>query len=520
MSITYTQFNIQEARATALTVSDGLRLLNNGEFIEMRTSKTHPLRIAAVRQTPAHGRIGITFCPGKKDPDAWTGAWHRDLSIDLDAIKDWGATLVVTLVEQHELENLEVPELGKMVHSLGMEWLHLPITDLAIPSSSFETEWRRHGEYIRSLLRNRFDVVVHCKGGLGRSGTIAARILIELGETPTKAIAAVRSARPNAIDQGVQERFVLNITAVPTPTPLSTDEAIKDRAVGALLGLAVGDAVGTTLEFKERDTYEPLTDMVGGGPFDLKPGQWTDDTAMALALADSLNGRDDLDERDLLRRFVKWRAQGTYSCTGECFDIGTTTSHALSQWEKTGKPHSGSTDPKSAGNGSLMRLAPVAIRFWRDRTRLRDIAARQSKTTHAAPEAVDACVAFAELLADAIAGRPVSEVLQVRSNDYAGRIGKIMNGSWRGKQRDDIQASGYVVHTLEAALWCVGRTSDYRSAVLMAANLGEDADTTAAVAGQLAGALYGASKIPNTWANRVAWREKIIGMACKLLAVA
>ena len=183
----------------------------------MRTSQSHPLRIAIVRPTPAHGRIGITFCPGKKDPDAWTGAWHRDLFVDLDAIKKWGAALVVTLVEQHELENLEVPELGAMVRSQGMEWLHLPIRDLSIPSASFETEWRRQGEYIRSLLRNRFDVVVHCKGGLGRAGTIATRILIELGETPQKAIDAVRAVRPHAIDEGVQERFVLEIKAWSAP---------------------------------------------------------------------------------------------------------------------------------------------------------------------------------------------------------------------------------------------------------------------------------------------------------------
>ena len=220
----------------------------------MRTSQSHPLRIASVRPTPAHGRIGITFCPGKKDPDAWTGAWHRDLSVDLDAIKKWGAVLVVTLVEQHELEHLEVPELGAMVRSQGMEWLHLPIQDLSIPSASFEAEWRRQGESIRSLLRNRFDVVVHCKGGLGRSGTIAARILIELGQAPKKAIAEVRSVRPNAIDEGAQERFVLKTKAVPAPVSSSTDEAIKDRAVGALLGLAVGDAVGTTLELSRTAT--------------------------------------------------------------------------------------------------------------------------------------------------------------------------------------------------------------------------------------------------------------------------
>jgi ADP-ribosyl-[dinitrogen reductase] hydrolase len=291
--------------------------------------------------------------------------------------------------------------------------------------------------------------------------------------------------------------------------PSTEPGAIEDRAIGALLGLAIGDAIGTTLEFRARDTYEALTDMVGGGPFNLKVGEWTDDTAMALALSDSLEACEGLDEQDLLGRFVNWWRWGIYSCTGECFDIGITTRQALVRWQSAKDPHCGSIHPMSAGNGSLMRLAPVAIRFWNDRARLRDVAARQSKTTHAAPEAVDACIAFAEVLADAIEGRSKSDVLRARSGPYAGAIGTIMSADWRGKARTAIRSTGYVAHSLEASLWCVDRTTDYRDAVLMAANLGEDADTTAAITGQLAGALYGASSIPENWVSRVAWGEQI-----------
>jgi ADP-ribosyl-[dinitrogen reductase] hydrolase len=302
--------------------------------------------------------------------------------------------------------------------------------------------------------------------------------------------------------------------------PSIEPRAIEDRAIGALLGLAIGDAIGTTLEFRARDGYQPLTDMVGGGPFDLKVGEWTDDTAMALALADSLDGRDDLDEQDLLSRFVNWWRLGSYSCTGECFDIGITTRHALARWQSTRDPHCGSTNPMSAGNGSLMRLAPVAIRFWKDRARLRDIAGRQSKTTHAAPEAVDACIAFAEVLADAIEGRSRVEVLRPRSEPYVGVIGTIMRGQWREKARTAIHSTGYVAHSLEAALWCVDRTTDYGEAVLIAANLGDDADTTAAITGQLAGALYGASGIPEIWVGRVAWGDRIKTKATHLVGMA
>ncbi|WP_373693851.1 ADP-ribosylglycohydrolase family protein [Parafrankia sp. BMG5.11] len=283
--------------------------------------------------------------------------------------------------------------------------------------------------------------------------------------------------------------------------------------------LAVGDAVGTTLEFKQRDSYPLLTDMIGGGPFRLKPGEWTDDTAMALALAQSLIDCGDLDPADLMKRFVQWRKDGAYSCTGTCFDIGMTVSSALSRWQRTGDPLAGSTDPDTAGNGSLMRLAPVALCYFGDRQKLRQVAADQSRTTHGAPEAVSSCVAYAELIAEAIEGSPRGQVLKPRDGDYAHRIGKILDGSWRGKPREEVKSSGYVAHSLEAALWSIGRTADFRSAILTAANLGEDADTTAAIAGQLAGALYGASGIPDDWLQKVAWRDEIQKKALELLRI-
>lgn len=483
----------------------------------MRTSLSHPLQIAAVSPGKGHGRIGITFCPGKKQPGALTGAWDRDLGLDLDAVHAFGAAALVTLIEDHEIANLMVHGIGEETGRRQMDWLHLPIRDVSVPGAAFEQAWQAHGPGLRARLRDGFDVVVHCKGGLGRAGTIAARLLAELGMEPAQAIGEVRQVRNGAIETRAQEEYVLSRRPVIEPAPSTDEEAIRDRAIGALIGLAVGDAVGTTLEFKQRDSYPRLTDMVGGGPFGLKPGQWTDDTSMALALADSLLEGDAFDPADLMRRFVAWREEGAYSCTGSCFDIGITVSSALSRWQRTGDPIAGSTDPNSAGNGSLMRLSPVAIRHWQDREKLRHIAALQSRTTHGAPEAVSACVAYAELIAEAIAGQPRHAVLAPRETDHAGRIADIMGGSWRGALRHDIGSSGYVAHSLEAALWSIGRTSDFRSAILTAANLGGDADTTAAIAGQLAGALYGVSGIPKEWLAKVAWREEIEEVALRLL---
>jgi ADP-ribosyl-[dinitrogen reductase] hydrolase len=483
----------------------------------MRTSLSHPLHIAETSPGPGLGSIGITFCPGKKQPGALTGAWDRDLGIDLDAVNAFGAAALVTLIEDREISDLKVHGIGEETVLRHMDWLHLPITDVSVPGPDFEEAWQIHGPGLRARLRDGFNVVVHCKGGLGRAGTVAARLLIEMGTEPSEAISKVREVRQGAIETSAQERYVMTHGPVTEPAPSTNSEAIADRALGALLGLAVGDAVGTTIEFKSRDSYPRLTDMVGGGPFGLKAGHWTDDTSMALALADSLLEGDEFDPEDLMRRFVGWRDKGEYSCTGTCFDIGMTVGSALSRWKRTGDPIAGSIDPNSAGNGSLMRLSPVAIRHWQDRTTMRKVAAIQSQTTHGAPEAVSACVAYADLIADAIAGQPRHEVLAPRKGDYAGKIERIMRGSWRGAAREDIGSSGYVAHSLEAALWSIGRTSDFRSAILTAANLGHDADTTAAIAGQLAGALYGASGIPAEWLEKVAWREEIEQKATQLL---
>lgn len=484
---------------------------------EPRTSRSHPLQIAEVRPAPDLGLIGLTLCPGKQQSWGLTGAWARDLALDLDAVAAWNAAIVVTLVEPDELERLEVPTLGAEVEARHMSWIHLPIRDRGVPSEDFEAAWVEVGEDLRSRLRSGFNVLVHCMGGLGRAGTIASRLLVELGWSPEDAIRAVRKVRPGALETDEQEDFVHGCVALPEAQPDQSLAAVRERAIGALLGLAVGDALGTTLEFSLRDSRERISDIVGGGPFKLEPGQWTDDTSMALALADSLIACDGLDERDLMIRFVSWMDEGAYSSTGRCFDVGNTVRAALIRFKQTGDPIAGSNDPYSAGNGSLMRLAPVAIRYWDDRDKLLDAAARQSLTTHGAPEAVDACSAFGDLLADAIAGEPRSDVLANGAGDWVAPIGGVMAGSWRGKRRHEIQSSGYVVHSLEAALWCVARTGSFEEAVLLAANLGGDADTTAAITGQLAGSIYGYRAIPRDWLGMLAGQGMIFGMARQLV---
>ncbi|GAN77982.1 ADP-ribosylglycohydrolase family protein [Acidisphaera rubrifaciens] len=295
-------------------------------------------------------------------------------------------------------------------------------------------------------------------------------------------------------------------------------ETMIDRARGALVGLAVGDALGTTLEFSTRDAQPHHTEMTGGGPFRLKPGVWTDDTSMALALADSLVACGGFDPVDAMQRFLGWYRDGNYSPTGECFDIGGTTREALNRYERTGMAIAGSTDEMSAGNGSVMRLAPVAIFASGDAALCARIAAAQSRTTHGAPQAVDGCVLLADRLRRAISGEGRETLLAPQPFDGHPAVQDIAAGTWRGRARAAISASGYVVHTLEAAFWAVAGTSSFEEALIRAVNLGDDADTVGAVTGQIAGALYGMSAIPARWLAPLAWRDRLVAAADDLLS--
>jgi len=297
----------------------------------------------------------------------------------------------------------------------------------------------------------------------------------------------------------------------------SASESFADRARGALLGLAIGDALGTTLEFTRRDSAPRHTEMIGGGPFRLDPGVWTDDTSMALCLAETLLAAGEVEPRDLMGRFIGWWRRGDNSVTGSCFDIGNTTRAALERFERTDNPLAGDPAAAAAGNGSLMRLAPVALFYCDDRAAAGRAARLQSQTTHAAPECLDACEAFALLLVDAFQGAEKSTVLGDQITGFSGRVGDIMAGQWRGKPRDGISSSGYVAHTLEAALWAVSQASSFEEAIILAVNLGDDADTVGAVTGQLAGALWGASAIPPRWLEQLAWRDRLEATARALL---
>jgi len=301
-----------------------------------------------------------------------------------------------------------------------------------------------------------------------------------------------------------------------------------ERYRGSLLGLAVGDAVGTTLEFKSPGTFAPIDDMVGGGPFGLEPGQWTDDTSMALCLADSLVERQGFDPVDQLNRYLHWYRQGFLSSTGECFDIGNTVRSALMRFERTREPFCGSTDPLSAGNGSIMRLAPVPLFFAPTPQEAIEKSGESSRTTHGAATAVDACRYLGALIVGAVNGVSKDALLSARYSPVPGywqqrpltpEVDEVAAGSFKRREPPEIRGTGYVVKSLEAALWAFHHSDSFREGCLLAVNLGDDADTTGAVFGQLAGAFYGEPGIPETWRMRLAHRDLIVSLAERLFAL-
>lgn len=274
------------------------------------------------------------------------------------------------------------------------------------------------------------------------------------------------------------------------------------------------------MEFRPRGSFARVTDMVGGGPFDLQAGEWTDDTSMALCLAASLIQCGGFDPTDQMDRYLLWRDEGYQSVNGRCFDIGNTVSAALRRFESDGEPFAGSTDPRSAGNGSIMRLAPIAIAHHGDESLACERAGESSRTTHGAEECIDACRMLGVVLSRLIAGGSRDVHASLDPDTYrSNALRSIATGGYAGKSVEEIHSSGYVVHTLEAALWCFERETTFEGAVLAAANLGDDADTVAAVCGQIAGAFHGLSGIPERWRERVAWVSELETTADRLFAM-
>jgi ADP-ribosylglycohydrolase/predicted protein tyrosine phosphatase len=481
------------------------------------------------------GKLIAGCYPGAPEPHAARAKLEGLVRCQVDA--------VISLMEPDETDYSGmafVPydtELRDLASERGrtVEFLRYAIRDNTAPTVEFMTEIL---DRIDQLIAEKKIVYMHCWGGRGRTGAVVGCYVARHGMAKgDEALHLVQHLRRNDPTAGypspstdAQRDMVRNWPiGRGTTSPTARAGLSLEHFQGCLLGLAVGDAVGTTLEFSPPGSFQPISDMVGGGPFRLKPGQWTDDTSMALCLAESLIETRDFDPGDQMERYLRWRTQGHLSSTGSCFDIGGTVASALRAFQRTGDPYSGSTNPRSAGNGSIMRLAPVPLAYAHNPREAMDRSADSSRTTHGARTAVDACRYLGGLIVGAVYGRSKEKLLAPYYspapdywNDHplCPEIDEIAAGSFQRRNPPEIKGRGYVVKSLEAALWALHHGASFAEGCLMAVNLGDDADTTGAVYGQVAGAFYGLEGIPENWRDKVARRDLILDFAEKLHALA
>lgn len=215
----------------------------------------------------------------------------------------------------------------------------------------------------------------------------------------------------------------------------------QDRSRGTLLGLAIGDAIGTTLEFRPPGSFRPLTDMVGGGHFCLKKGYWTDDTSMALCLGHSLVACQRFDATDQMQRYCDWLDNGYMSSIGTCFDVGVTVSSALRRFQKTGNPYAGAKSRWSSGNGSIMRLAPIAIACSHDIPLAQRLAAASSRTTHAAPLCLDSCGLLASVLIQLLHGHGKAGLEATGYAASSHEVEQLQRGHWQQKSYQQLKTA-------------------------------------------------------------------------------
>lgn len=298
-----------------------------------------------------------------------------------------------------------------------------------------------------------------------------------------------------------------------------------ERYYGSLLGLAIGDALGAPVEGLAPGMFPRVKHFAAGGVNNIEPGEWTDDTALAMCLAESLVARNGFDPADAMDRIRQWWRAGYWSCREAAFGIGQTTQAAIEYYEAEGAPYAGLTSDESATNGSIMRLAPVPLFYLTQPKEALEMSGASSRLTHASRACVDACRFLGALIVGAAQGVDKETLLQPGfspvqgcwlSQPLTGDIELVAQGSYWEKAPPAIRGRGDVVSSLEAALWAFASTDNFADGALNAVNLGEDADTTAAVYGQLAGAYYGISGIPDSWRDGVLYKKKIVRLAERL----
>lgn len=501
------------------------------------------------------GRLLAGEYPGRSKLNASRERVRRLLEAGIDCF--------INLTHPDELEpyHVELPE--------GVEHHRVPIRDHDVPEDPehmAEILMRLEG----ALAAGR-NVYVHCHAGIGRTGTVIGCWLVERGysgedaldelnrlwrqcsralewgaipETPRQ-VDFVLQWRPRGIAGAdslwgssaatapvARRRELPETREVRPPAPALPEIAagaaqpaaatLRERFLGSLVGLAIGDALAAPAQNAAPGSFEPITSLRGGGPFELPVGAWSDDTAMALCLAESLLESNGFEPRDQVDRYLRWQREGWPSATGRCVGITASTARALAlaQWRR--QPFAGSHDPRQLDPEPLSRIAPVVM-FYIDQPGLAvQYACDAARTTCQAPVVLDACRLFAAILYGALAGYPREQLLAPEPEllgpvALKPRIERLRRGTYRGVDASRMRVGENVVEALRAALWAFAGTESFSAGALRVANLGGSCDVAAAVYGQLAGAYYGVSAIPQEWRNLLSGREIIVSLAERLL---
>jgi len=273
-----------------------------------------------------------------------------------------------------------------------------------------------------------------------------------------------------------------------------------DSAMGMFIGLAVGDALGAPLEFlPSREPDEYVTKYMNGGYHDMKKGEWTDDTAMALGMAQSfIDNEGEFHPSDIMNNWSRWYNAGEFIPRGECFDIGNTTQRAISIYDKIHTVYNGVSLATEAGNGALMRIAPVVM-VSSTPERAMELAVAQTIMTHGSPEAIEYSRVFAH---------------ELWHGDALQRYRKYK--LYWDTDRKKVMSGGYVKETYQCAMWAFMTTNNFADCIIKAVNRGHDSDTCGAVAGMIAGAHYGYTSIPKRFTEELAWHDELRRAAMKL----
>jgi ADP-ribosyl-[dinitrogen reductase] hydrolase len=445
-----------------------------------------------------------------------------------------GISCFVDLTEPGECppyENLLPPE---------VDYLRKPIPDQEVPRAV--AHMHEIQNEIELALASGRGVYVHCRAGIGRTGTVIGCLLIERGAAADSALEQLnqlwkQSARsaswPSVPQTEAQADFIRNWQPRPRPVPILRPPApaaedlplrvvgsVRDRFLGCLLGLATGDALAAATQYRRPKSFANVGDLLGGGPFDLPRGAWSDDTAMALCLAESLAEKEQFDPRDQLQRYVRWQSEGHLSATGQCLGITASTARALALGQRRRQPFSGSHDPAQLDPETLSRVAPAVLFAFADAGQAIQAGGDAARVTCQAPLVVDACRLLAALLHAALRGESRTQVLTFSPALFSARPLHREVETLLATLDAPARSNGGALDVLRLALRAFSATDNFRDGALLAVNQGGNSDAIGAVYGQLAGAHYGVNAIPPAWLAALALRAKIESLADALLTSA